>query len=94
MTDKKLWFKNKRSGWGWYPASWEGWVVLLVWIAAFGLGEVLFITHMNATPSATAVVLFLAYVLLTVSLLIYICYKKGEKPRWQWGIPKEKDKKY
>jgi len=24
-----------------------------------------------------------------VGILIYICYKKGEKPRWQWGNKKE-----
>ena len=27
--------------------------------------------------------------LLTITL-IRICYKKGEKPRWQWGNSKEK----
>ena len=29
MTNKKkkLWFKAKNYGWGWYPASREGWLV-------------------------------------------------------------------
>jgi hypothetical protein len=25
-------------------------------------------------------------------LLIYVCYKKGEKPHWQWGKRKDSDK--
>ena len=27
MTDKP-WFRPKRIGWGWSPASWQGWAVL------------------------------------------------------------------
>jgi hypothetical protein len=38
---------------------------------------------------------FLVETAVLVGLLIFICYKKGEKPRWQWGPPdpdKNKDK--
>lgn len=28
-----FWFRAKEYGWGWYPATWEGWLVLLVFIA-------------------------------------------------------------
>lgn len=31
----------------------------------------------------------LPIIVLTI-LLIIIAYKKGEKPRWQWGLPKKK----
>jgi predicted GH43/DUF377 family glycosyl hydrolase len=23
-----FWFRAKEYGWGWYPATWEGWLVL------------------------------------------------------------------
>ena len=26
------WFKRKLYGWGWTPARWQGWVVLVVYI--------------------------------------------------------------
>ena len=32
---KKLWFRAIYYGWGWYPCSWEGWLVLLVWVLLF-----------------------------------------------------------
>lgn len=31
---KSYWFPAKRYGWGWGPpATWQGWVVLLLWFA-------------------------------------------------------------
>ncbi len=24
----KYWFKAKNYGWGWYPATWQGWLIL------------------------------------------------------------------
>jgi uncharacterized membrane protein YhaH (DUF805 family) len=29
------------------------------------------------------------FIFIMTGILIYVCYIKGEKPRWQWG---EKDK--
>lgn len=72
----KLWFKRKHYGWGWYPATWEGGVVLLVWILLFALGLSVI------TPGSLA---FYLYNLGLIVLLIAVCYKTGEKPRWQWG---------
>jgi hypothetical protein len=78
MQDK-LWFKRKRYGWGWYPATWEGGVVLFVWILLFALGLSVI------TPDSLA---FYLYNLGLIVLLIAVCYKTGEKPRWQWGSDK------
>jgi hypothetical protein len=31
-----IWFPAKRYGWGWgLPVAWQGWVVLLAWLALF-----------------------------------------------------------
>ncbi|OGJ01455.1 hypothetical protein A3G98_00890 [Candidatus Nomurabacteria bacterium RIFCSPLOWO2_12_FULL_37_8] len=81
----KYWFKAKLYGWGWTPATWQGWLVLAIWLVlvlffAFAIDE-----H---SPTREIVLTFiLPLVLLTVTL-IRICYKTGEKPRWQWG-PKD-----
>ncbi len=29
---QKLWFKRKLYGWGWTPATWQGWFVTLSYI--------------------------------------------------------------
>lgn len=73
---EKLWFKAKCYGWGWYPCSWEGWLVLLVWAFLF-VSVVSTIDHEWLKN--------LIFIILSFSVLIYLCYKKGEKPRWRWG---------
>jgi len=80
------WFKRKLYGWGWVPVKWQGFVVIAVYLIiilslAFSLDE-------NATDKEVSLMLVLPLIILT-ALLIRICYKKGEKPRWQWGIPKK-----
>lgn len=84
---KKLWFRNKTYGWGWYPATWQGWVVLAVFI---GLLVVNTLT-LTATPDPTARALtwFFVREAVLVALVLAICYKTGEKPHWQWGPPQK-----
>lgn len=89
---KGYWFKAKLYGWGWAPAKWQGWAVLGVYMVfllalSFRLKEV-------AAPKEVFHTFILPIFLIT-AILIAICYKTGEKPRWQWGPPKTKgtDKK-
>jgi hypothetical protein len=82
--DNKLWFKAKTYGWGWYPVTWQGWLVIFIWAIFFTLS---IINTINKWPER------LIIIILSVSILIYICYKKGEKPGWRWGKEKINDKK-
>lgn len=82
-----LWFKRKRYGWGWTPVKWQGWVVILVYIS------ILFILFKDVDPAINTfkenvTSIFLPFILLTI-IVIGICYKKGESPKWQWRPPKE-----
>lgn len=83
------WFKRKIFGWGWMPVTWQGWAVIGLWLLAvtFFAGTL----DENSSPREVAFMFFLPILFLTV-LMIRICYKKGEKPGWQWGLPEE-DKK-
>ncbi|MFZ2072456.1 MAG: hypothetical protein WAV10_02140 [Minisyncoccia bacterium] len=72
----KIWFKRKRYGWGWYPSSWQGWLVLFVWFILFTS----LVTKMDNEWLKKFI-----FVTLMTGILIFICYKKGEKPKWQWG---------
>jgi hypothetical protein len=33
-----VWFKPRTFGYGWSPATWEGWAVTLIWMAVSGGG--------------------------------------------------------
>ncbi|MEI6042504.1 MAG: hypothetical protein WCQ00_02975 [bacterium] len=84
MKNNKIWFVNKTYGYGWTPATWEGWLVLLLWLVIF-IPLTLLIKH--------NLILGLTGIFFDTGLLLYICYKKGEKPRWQWGKRKDLDRK-
>jgi uncharacterized membrane protein YhaH (DUF805 family) len=83
---QNYWFKAKLYGWGWYPATWQGWLVLAIYITIVFLAT---LTIDNRAPVDKAVLTFILPVILLTAVLIYICYKTGEKPRWQWGPPDE-----
>ncbi|MEI8339210.1 MAG: hypothetical protein WCF94_00935 [bacterium] len=74
--ENKLWFRAKRYGWGWYPVTWQGWAVILIWVAFFTFGVI----RLDHEWLKNVVVIF-----IMTALLIWICYKKGEKPGWHWG---------
>lgn len=85
---KGYWFRAKWYGWGWTPATWQGWLIIVVYILAI----LLFAATLDDTsPLREVVFTFILPVAFLTALLIRICYKTGEKPRWQWGPP-EKDK--
>lgn len=76
------WFKRKLYGWGWTPATKEGWLVIITYavlIVALAL-----IIDNNSSIREIVYIFMLPVFLLTLSV-IGICYKKGERPRWQWG---------
>lgn len=84
------WFKRKLFGWGWVPVKWQGWLVIVVYIAllcAFAF------TLDDQSPPQEVMFTFILPLTLLTGVLIRICYKTGEAPRWQWGIPKEVPKK-
>lgn len=86
------WFKRKLYGFGWVPVRWQGWLVVLGYVAivlAFAF------TREESIPgnpdSGTNMLVFALPIFLLTALLIYICYKKGEKPKWMWGLPEKFD---
>ncbi|MBP9822270.1 MAG: hypothetical protein KBC81_02410 [Candidatus Pacebacteria bacterium] len=80
MSD--LWFRRKLYGWGWYPLTWQGWLVIFIYV---GLVALFSLTINESSPAREVVFTFIFPVMLLTITLIRVCYKKGEKPRWQWG---------
>ena len=79
---KKLWFKAKKYGWGWYPVSWQGWLVLAGYFTFFILKfrEVDLQSH---SASDTLLNLISKIFFLTL-ILVATCFLTGEKPEWRW----------
>ncbi|MBS0366033.1 MAG: hypothetical protein JSR67_09445 [Proteobacteria bacterium] len=76
---KVYWFPAKRYGWGWGPPrTWQGWVVMLLWMLAVAAG--LYILRHSIQPFSS-----LLFVLIMGGVLALVCYLTGEPPRWRWG---------
>lgn len=82
---KKLWFRAKDYGWGWYPVTWQGWLVTLLFVL-YEIGLTSLIG--NSFDSRAGVSTFLFLTVLGVAVLITICYEFGETPYWRWGRKK------
>ncbi len=83
---KTLWFRAKNYGWGWYPATWQGWLVLTLYL--------LFIIYRGVESkklfdTVTSYVFRFSWEFaISTSILIAVCYLTGEKPEWRWGKKK------
>jgi len=80
------WFKRKLYGWGWVPVKWQGWAVVAVFVLIILLSAL----TIGKTPTDSEITWFTAKIILSVILLILICYKKGDKLKWQWGVENKK----
>lgn len=80
---KNIWFKAKRYGWGWQPASWQGWGVMLIWLL-INLIYFLKVDRNSFSDGDTLMSTAPIFIFSTLFLLV-ICYLKGEKPGWHWG---------
>ena len=82
---KGYWFKRKLYGWGWVPVKWQGWFAVAIFIL-FLVWNSLDLAS-KPVPTDAELLWFFVSIVLLVAALIFICYKTGEKPRWQWGFP-------
>jgi hypothetical protein len=73
------WFPAKTYGWGWgLPITWQGWVVFLAYLLSLPLGYFWF-------PPQQKLLGFMVYTHVATAVLVFICWFKGEPPRWRWG---------
>lgn len=88
MKKSKLWFRRKTYGWGWTPITWEGWVTTLMVVII----PLLIRLTMKSLDFEKSTQYFYTYasIPILVMALILICFRFGEKPKWQWGIKRTK----
>lgn len=84
---KGYWFKAKLYGWGWTPAKWQGWFVMFVYVVLISVLVFMREDNIPGNPdSGSNFLTFALPIIILTILLIFICYKKGEEPHWQWGL--------
>ena len=84
MQNKKLWFRAKKFGWGWYPVSIEGWLITVLYVIAI-LQYAINADKTAHSASDALISISIPFIVTTVFLLI-ICYARGEKPKWNWRL--------
>lgn len=79
----KHWFRAKTYGYGWTPATWQGWLVLALYLAL--IFATFFVIDSYSLSEKESVIVFLPLMLVYTFALIFICVRTGEKARWRWG---------
>lgn len=90
---RTLWFKARSYGWGWTPATWQGWAITALYALLFTLSLLVFLGWMGAATESGAnardITLGVLELLIVLGILTYslfrICLKFGEAPSWRWG---------
>lgn len=77
------WFKPKRYGFGASPASWQGWVLTIGYVAAIaGLGSWL---AEGATQAESRMTTFIGLVTVLTIIFVGIAWRTTEGGwRWRW----------
>jgi uncharacterized membrane protein YhaH (DUF805 family) len=76
---RNYWFPAKRYGWGWGPPrTWQGWVVLALYVAAMAL-------IVMRVPPTSNIALFMLLVTAATAVMVLVCWLTGEPPSWRWG---------
>ncbi|MEK7158357.1 MAG: hypothetical protein AAB733_02190 [Patescibacteria group bacterium] len=82
---QEYWFKAKLYGWGWTPAKWQGWLISLVFVVLLVWNGIV----LGEAPTDSELRWYFVKTVAAIVILLLICWKKGEKPRWQWGPPRK-----
>jgi len=79
---KKIWFPAVLYGWGWgMPCSWQGWVAFVVF-------ALLLLAAPTLLPPDQHLKGYFVYIIGLVAAFLFVCWKKGEPPKWRWGTKK------
>lgn len=86
---KDYWFKRKLFGWGWTPVTWQGWLVTMAFIILVTWQAICLEIQHGPEVTGKPLILFFARLFIAIIIFCAIAYWKGEKPKWQWGFPRD-----
>ena len=81
---KAYWFKRRRYGYGWTPATWQGMLSLLVFLVVV-VGGGFMIADTPKGQFTAGIAAYIIAVLLASAGLAIISIIKGPPPKWRWG---------
>ncbi|HWY78956.1 MAG TPA: hypothetical protein VNW29_01220 [Candidatus Sulfotelmatobacter sp.] len=76
----QYWFQANKSGYGWHPANWKGWVILFLYLAF--LAQSFLQIAGNFHSVSDTIINFFPRFLLFSAILTVITYLKGESITW------------
>lgn len=84
MSQQKPWFKLKDYGWGWQPASREGWACIAVYAVVVISAAMFFAPESNGTLTGEEFVPFMVVFVAASAALYLLAYKHAGRPKWRW----------
>jgi hypothetical protein len=81
-----LWFHARSYGWGWTPATVQGWLVTAAFLVAVIIDATVLIGRTRTGGDIrSAMITFYLWLAGLVAALVAVCWLTGERPRWRWG---------
>ncbi len=76
---RKVWFKNKRFGWGFAPSTWRGWLFVAVCLTVL----ITYVVSIDdySRPIAETLLASLPFVVIMSVVLVMVSYRRGERSR-------------
>jgi uncharacterized membrane protein (DUF485 family) len=81
---RPIWFKAKHYGYGWYHATWQAGLILVLYLVIV-VGSAFFIESAENNLDENTVTTFLIIDLIATAVLIVVSAMYGEKAKWRWG---------
>jgi len=80
------WFKVKKSGFGWTPYTFEGYMVTYLYVTLQVGLTIIFFQRLGSPliPQLTSVIMFIFLTLVLMGLLLTVCVARGEKLTLPW----------
>lgn len=73
---QKYWFKTHKVGFGWRPVTWQGWIVIALYLIAVTYSFLEIDSHSHS--ASDTFINFLPQLFIFSAILIIISYLKGE----------------
>jgi hypothetical protein len=85
MTNR-YWFAPKQYGFGYSPASWEGWLATALFIGLLVGSNHLLRSLMGSSPPATQTVVTALTLVVEIILFLWLAASRTKGSlRWRWG---------
>jgi hypothetical protein len=99
-ANSRYWFAAKRYGYGWSrPLTWQGWVVMLgfiasfVWFGVWASNRVAAGQTFGWSDEKFVVTGFFLMMAVALPVLTAVCALTGEPARWRWGTTRPDKRK-